>query len=131
MGCPVYLGGLNGPHGEVDNRCRIVARMSRSGELVAENSDASLVADVDRAAEHIERAVRREIGRPRRRKAHAENGIEKMLGEFRKKGELCSSCEQAIFGECVRDHARGLRPSRFAWRFRCLDIASCREGVAG
>ena len=72
----VHLTELNVPHGEANKHCRIVGRLVRAGELVTEATDASLDGVVARAADRMERAVRREIDRRRDRKANGENGVE-------------------------------------------------------
>ncbi len=54
---------LNGPRGGVDKRCRIVAEISPSGNLVIEETDTQIHEAVDRAADRLRRSVRRELKR--------------------------------------------------------------------
>lgn len=58
---------LNGPRGSVDKRCRIVAEIFPSGNLIIEETDARVHEAVDRAADRLRRSIRREL---KRRQAH-------------------------------------------------------------
>lgn len=59
---------VNGPRGGVDKRCRIVADMSPSGNLVIEETDTRAHEAVDRAADRLRRNVRRELKRRQSRR---------------------------------------------------------------
>jgi len=59
---------LNGPRGGMDKRCRIVAEISPSGNLVIEETDAQIHEAVDRAADRLRRSVRRELKRRQTRR---------------------------------------------------------------
>ena len=59
---------VNGPRGGVDKRCRIVAEISPSGNLVIEETDTRAHEAVDRAADRLRRSVRRELKRRQSRR---------------------------------------------------------------
>lgn len=59
----VYLADLNGPKGGEDKRCRLVARLLRSGVVTVEDRDAELTVVIDRAAERLARTVQRKLER--------------------------------------------------------------------
>ncbi|MEJ2009366.1 MAG: HPF/RaiA family ribosome-associated protein [Acidobacteriota bacterium] len=59
---------VNGPRGGVDKRCRIVADISPSGNLVIEETDTRAHEAVDRAADRLRRNVRRELKRRQSRR---------------------------------------------------------------
>lgn len=61
----VYLADLNGPKGGVDKRCRLVARLLRSGVVTVEDQDAELTVLIDRAAQRLARTVQRKLERRR------------------------------------------------------------------
>lgn len=61
----VQLTDLNGPRGGEDKACSIEVRLSPSGSVRVEDSDADIVAVVDRVAERTRRAVARAIQRER------------------------------------------------------------------
>jgi ribosomal subunit interface protein len=61
----------NGPKGGVDKRCQILLPMPPSSPLLVEESHADLYAAIDNAADRASRAVTREIGRRRARRALA------------------------------------------------------------
>ena len=61
----VWLEDLNGPRGGVDKRCRIEARVLRSGRLQVEVTDAEIEPAVDRAADRIARRVKDGLDRMR------------------------------------------------------------------
>jgi ribosomal subunit interface protein len=56
---------LNGPRGGVDMSCRIVVRLRPGGAVRVEERDEDLYSAIDRAADRVGRAVRRELGRRR------------------------------------------------------------------
>lgn len=57
----VHLIDLNGPRGGVDKRCRVVAEVLGRGPVVVEDTNASLTAAIDRAADRVGQAVRRRL----------------------------------------------------------------------
>ena len=61
----VYLADLNGPKGGVDKRCRLVARLLRSGVVTVEDRGAELTALIDRASDRLARTVQRKLERRR------------------------------------------------------------------
>lgn len=63
----VYLADLNGPRGGIGKRCRIVAQLFRSGQVVVEDTDADLGAVADRAMDRMGQSVRQKLERRRNR----------------------------------------------------------------
>ena len=63
----VQLLDLNGRPGGLDKRCRVTVTLtlSPSGKVMVEASDADLHAAIDRAADRLERSVKRELERRR------------------------------------------------------------------
>lgn len=57
----VYLVDLNGPRGGVDKQCRVVAEVLGHGLVVVEDTNASLTAAIDRAADRVGQGVRRRL----------------------------------------------------------------------
>lgn len=57
----VHLVDLNGPRGGVDKRCRVVVEVLGHGPVVVEDTNASLTAAIDRAADRVGQAVRRRL----------------------------------------------------------------------
>jgi putative sigma-54 modulation protein len=66
----VYLSDQSGPHGGVGQRCRILIRLRRAGEVVVEMDDVDLNAAVDRAADRAAQALVRELERRRDARNH-------------------------------------------------------------
>jgi ribosomal subunit interface protein len=56
---------VNGPRGGVDMACRVVARLRPGGAVRVEEREADLYSAIDRAADRIGRALRRELSRRR------------------------------------------------------------------
>lgn len=57
----VHLDDFTGPHRGLDKRCRIHARLQPSGQIVAEVFDCEVDSAVARAADRLERGLRREL----------------------------------------------------------------------
>lgn len=53
-----------GPEGGVDKRCRMLARLTSSGEVRVEETDGGLYAAIDHAAERLAHGVALEMARP-------------------------------------------------------------------
>jgi putative sigma-54 modulation protein len=70
MWTAVYISDQNGPRGGVGMRCRIVVRVRRHGEVIAERDDADINAAVDRAADCVAQALARELDRRRAGRHH-------------------------------------------------------------
>lgn len=64
----IYVEDLNGSRGGIDKRCRIIAQIAPSGNLVIEETDARIHEAVDRAADRFGRTVRRELKRRQARR---------------------------------------------------------------
>lgn len=62
-----HLVDLNGPRGGADKRCRLVVEVLGHGRVVVEDTDASLAAAIDRAADRAGQAVRRRLDGARQR----------------------------------------------------------------
>ena len=61
----IRISDVNGAKGGVDQCCRISAELLPSGKVVLEQTDADLFNAIDRAAERVGQAFRREIQRLR------------------------------------------------------------------
>lgn len=61
----VRLSDINGPRGGNDKRCRIKILLPGTSDLVIEDAETDLYVAIDRAADRIERAVARRLGRLR------------------------------------------------------------------
>ena len=68
----IRISDVNGTRGGVDQCCRISAELLPSGKVVLEQTDADLFTAIDRAAERVGQAFRREI--QRLRDAHTRSG---------------------------------------------------------
>jgi putative sigma-54 modulation protein len=68
----VYLEDTNGPRGGTDKRCRMVARLAPSREVVVEGSDFELESLIGRTAERLGHSVCRELDRRRHMSQAAE-----------------------------------------------------------
>jgi putative sigma-54 modulation protein len=64
---------VNGTRGGVDQCCHISAELLPSGKVVLEQTDAELFTAIDRSAERVGQAVRREIQRLRDTRSHRES----------------------------------------------------------
>ena len=60
-----FLEDINGPRGGEDQRCRIEVTLVPSGSIMAEATDAEVVAAVGRAADRVARRVRDALDRKR------------------------------------------------------------------
>lgn len=63
----VSIKDVNGPRGGVDKRCRIIAEIRPSGEVVIEETDAQVQEAIDRASSRLRHSVQRKLDR---REAH-------------------------------------------------------------
>jgi ribosome-associated translation inhibitor RaiA len=59
----VRLDDVNGDHGGVDQRCRIVATLARHGAAVAAVTSTDLYASIDEAARRLRRSAQRSVTR--------------------------------------------------------------------
>lgn len=57
----VHLVDVNGPRGGADKRCRAVVEVAGHRPVVVEDADARLEVAIDRAADRVGRAVRRQL----------------------------------------------------------------------
>jgi ribosome-associated translation inhibitor RaiA len=62
-GVTVRLDDVNGDHGGVDQRCRVVVALSRRGTLVAAATSVDLYAAIDEAARRLRRSALRSLTR--------------------------------------------------------------------
>ena len=69
----IRISDVNGTRGGVDQCCHISAELLPSGKVVLEQVDADLFAAIDRAAERVGQAVRREIQRKREMQTRRES----------------------------------------------------------
>ncbi len=67
----VHLEDVNGPKGGVDKQCRILVALSGGKVIKVEDLDADLTVVIDRAADRVGHAVRREIDRRHDRRTGA------------------------------------------------------------
>lgn len=63
----VHLTDVNGPRRGADKRCKVVAEVLGYGPVVVEDTELTLDAAIDRAADRIGRAVRRRLDAARLR----------------------------------------------------------------
>ncbi len=63
----VHLADVNSQRGGIDKRCRIVAQLLRSGQVVVEDTDSDLGAVVRRAMDRLGQSVRQKLERRRNR----------------------------------------------------------------
>jgi ribosome-associated translation inhibitor RaiA len=61
----VRLGGLSGPRGGADQRCRVVVTLRPSGTVVVEDTAPDVSTAIDRGADRAQRAVARATARAR------------------------------------------------------------------
>lgn len=64
----IVLRDVNGPRGGVDKRCVVIARLRRGGSLEIEQTSASFVDAIRRAAKRLHNLLRRRVGGKRARK---------------------------------------------------------------
>jgi putative sigma-54 modulation protein len=69
----IRISDVNGTRGGVDQCCHISAELLPAGKVVLKQLDADLFAAIDRAAERLGQAVRREIQRKREMQARRES----------------------------------------------------------
>ncbi len=61
----VRLSDINGPRGGNDKRCRIQIPLSRTPDIVIEDTESDLYVAIDRAADRAERSLARRLERQR------------------------------------------------------------------
>jgi ribosomal subunit interface protein len=61
----VRLSDINGPRGGNDKRCLIQVVLPRQADVVIEDTESSLYAAIDRAAERVSQTVKRRLARSR------------------------------------------------------------------
>lgn len=61
----VRLSDINGPRGGKDKRCNILIPLTRSADIVIEDTEADLYVAIDRAVERAERSLARRLERQR------------------------------------------------------------------
>lgn len=61
----VRLSDINGPRGGEDKRCNILIPLTRSADIVIENTEDDLYVAIDRAVERAERTLARRLQRQR------------------------------------------------------------------
>jgi len=69
----IRMSDVNGTRGGVDQCCHISAELLPTGKVVLEQTDADLFTAIDRAAERVGQAFRREIQRLRDKRSHRES----------------------------------------------------------
>ena len=69
----IRISDVNGTRGGVDQCCHISAELLPSGKVVLEQVDPDLFAAIDRAAERVGQAVRREIQKKREMQTQRES----------------------------------------------------------
>ncbi len=62
-----HLADVNGQRGGPDKRCRLIVRLNQAPEVVVESTDSDLYVAIRRSAGRVGRAVKRSIGKRRRR----------------------------------------------------------------